>query len=408
MKLPKFVRQNLLLKMTSLNAGVISIRLAISFVIQRLLAETVGEAGISKIGQLRNLLQMLGSLSSVGVFSGIVKYVSEHQADKEKLQKLFSTAFVFVTLGSFVGAGTLLLFSGPISERLFTTRDYAYIIKIVALLLPAVAVYRIFNGVINGLSRYKKLAKIDLVGYLFSSALLLYCMFTYNIEGVLVAIAVVPVFQICVLLFIFTKTLRGYVQFSKLRFKVPMAKGLLAFSLMSFFSTILLNYIEIDVRTMIINKVTESTAGIWTAMTNISKNYMVFSSAIFSLYVLPKFAGIHSKQGFVNELLNIYKTLLPIFALGMVLIYIFRDLVIALIYPDFTAMGPLFKWQLAGDFIRLMSVVLAHQFLAKKLVRNFIFTEVLSLALFYGMAYYLTDIFGVEGVVMAHFFRYII
>jgi len=50
--------------MTSLNAIVIGIRLIISLFIQRLLHELVGEAGIAKIGSLRNLLQMLTSLGT--------------------------------------------------------------------------------------------------------------------------------------------------------------------------------------------------------------------------------------------------------------------------------------------------------------------------------------------------------
>ena len=133
---------------------------------------------------------------------------------------------------------------------------------------------------------------------------------------------------------------------------------------------------------------------------------MVFSSSIFSLYVLPKFAGIYTKHDFKNELFSIYKTLLPLFGIGMVLIYIFRDLLIQLIYPDFTEMSPLFKWQLMGDFIRLAALVLMNQFLAKKLVRSFIFSEIVSLGLFYVLARFLVDIYGIEGVVMAHFARY--
>ena len=135
---------------------------------------------------------------------------------------------------------------------------------------------------------------------------------------------------------------------------------------------------------------------------------MVFSGAIFTLYVIPKFSTIYSKKEFVGEVMNIYKTLLPLFAIGMLLIYFFRQLFINYIFVDYQEMGPLFKWQLAGDFIRLVALVLAHQFFAKKLVRNFIFTEMLSLALFYLFANYLSGIYGVEGVVMAHFFRYII
>ncbi len=95
--------------MTSLNAVVISIRLFVSLFIQRLLAEMVGEVGIAKIGQLRNLMQLLTSITSGGIFNGIVKYVSEHKEDKKQLQKLFSTAFVFSVIGIVLSSLTLFL-----------------------------------------------------------------------------------------------------------------------------------------------------------------------------------------------------------------------------------------------------------------------------------------------------------
>ena len=95
MKIPKVLRENLLLKMTSLNAAVISIRLVISLFIQRFLAELVGEEGISKIGQLRNFTVLLTATSTGGIFNGVTKYVSEFKNDQEQLQKMFSTAFVF-------------------------------------------------------------------------------------------------------------------------------------------------------------------------------------------------------------------------------------------------------------------------------------------------------------------------
>ena len=149
-------------------------------------------------------------------------------------------------------------------------------------------------------------------------------------------------------------------------------------------------------------------AGYWTAMNFISKNYMAFSSAIFTLYVIPKFSRIYDRNGFLKEVINIYKTLLPLFGLGMLLIYIFRDFIINIIYPNFVGLEPLFKWQLMGDFIRLASLVIAHQFLAKKLVKSFIFTELISLGLFFVFSKYLVDVYGATGVVMAHFYRFIV
>jgi PST family polysaccharide transporter len=394
--------------MTTLNAIVISIRLVVSLFIQRLLAELVGESGIAKIGQLRNVNQLLTSVSSGGVFNGIVKYVSEYKEDKEQLQKLFSTTTVFTLIGTVVSSSVLLIGATGISNYLFGSDEFIYLIQLIAVIVPFISLYRVFNGVVNGLSMYKKFAKIDLISYLLSAGLLIYFLIEFNLHGALIAIVITPLIQLSILLIIFFKTLKDYVRFKKLNFRTPMLKGLLAFSLMSFFSTVLLNFVEIDIRTMITNRITEDDAGIWTAMTNISKNYMVFSISIFSLYVLPKFASIHTRIGFVKELLSIYKTLLPIFGLGMILVYFLRDYVIMIIYPDFLGMEPLFKWQLLGDFVRLASLVLMHQFLAKKLVRSFIFSELLSLGMFYILSQILVGNYGVEGVVMAHFFRYVV
>jgi PST family polysaccharide transporter len=394
--------------MTSLNAVVISIRLIIGLFIQRLMAELLGEVGYAKTGQLRSLIQMLTSISSFVIFNGVVKYVSEYKEDQEQLQKLFSTAFVFIAFGSMASGMVLFFGSDYISEYLFTTAEFSYIIKLLALFVPFIAMQRIFNGVVNGLSSYKKFAKIELSAYLLSAIVMVVLLYLKNIDGALLAIAITPTIQFFVLLFIFVKVLKEYVHFSKLSFKIPMAKELLAFSIMSFVSTLLLGYIEIDIRNMITRRITEADSGIWTAMTTLSQNYMVFSGAIFTLYVIPKFATIYTQKDFQVEVVSIYKTLLPLFAVGMLIVFLLRDLIIDVIFPGFNEMEPLFKWQLLGDFVRLASLVLAHQFFAKKMVRNFIFSELLSLALFYGLAHYLTRSYGLEGVVLAHFIRYII
>ncbi len=394
--------------MTSLNSGVILVRLFIGFFIQRELTQLLPSGDYAKVGSLRNLMQILTSITSLGIFNGIVKYVSEHKEDKQQLQKLFSTAFVFTLFASLTTFFVLFFFSDAISDFFFFSKEYAFIIKIIAVMAPFIAVQRVFNGVVNGLSKYKSFSKIELTAYLFSAVLTLFGLYKYNLEGVLIAIAIIPLVQVLVMLVIFIKVLREYVQFSKLKFATPLAKSLLAFSLMSFVSTILLNFLETDIRGMIADKIGNSDADIWTAITILSKNYMVFSGAIFTLYVIPKFSTIYSKKEFVREVKNIYKTLLPLFAIGMLLIYFFRQLFINYIFVDYQGMNPLFKWQLSGDFIRLVALVLAHQFFAKKMVRNFIFTEILSLTLFYLFANYLSGIYGVEGVVMAHFFRYII
>ena len=194
--------------MTSLNAGVISIRLFVSLFIQRLLAQWVGEVGIAQIGSLRNLIQMLTSITSLGTFNGVIKYLAEYKEDKAQLQKLFSTTWVFVILGSIGSALVLFLSADFLSERLFYDTTFAYVIKFVAVMVPFIAVQRVFHGVVNGLSAYKNFAKIDLIAYLMTAVLMIFCLLQFNVDGALIAIALTPIIQIAVLLFIFLKVLK--------------------------------------------------------------------------------------------------------------------------------------------------------------------------------------------------------
>lgn len=408
MKLPKRIKENIILKITSLNAVVITIRLIVSVFVQRLLAIMVGEAGIASIGQVRNLMVMLTSTSTLGIFNGIVKYVAQHKENKPELTKLFSTATAFLILGSFISAIVLFFGADYFSKYLFNSSGFVYVFKVLAVIMPFIAVNRAVNAIVNGFSDYKKYAKIELIGYLLATVALLVGLYTSNLDGVIIAIAFAPIIQLIVVGFVFGKTLKTHVSFSSLKLNLVYKNKLLAYTLMSFVSAFLLNYIEINIRTKVANDISVNEAGYWTAMSFISKNYMVFASGLFTLYVIPKFANIYTKTAFKQEVFSIYKTILPIFGLGMVLVYLFRNLIIEIIYPNFTGMEPLFKWQLLGDFVRLCALVLAHQFLAKRLVKSFIITEIMSLALFYILTVVFMKYYKTEGVVIAHLVRYII
>ena len=277
-----------------------------------------------------------------------------------------------------------------------------------AIIVPFIAFSRIISGVVSGLSDYKKYAKIELISYLLASLVLVIGLYSYNLDGVIIAIAIAPIIQLVTLILIFGKTLNRYVKFKNFKLNLGYRNSLLAFTLMSFVSAFLINFIELEIRTIVTEDININEAGYWTAINFISKNYMVFATGLFTLYVLPRFASIYNRTDFNKEVINIYKTILPIFFAGMVLVYLLRNYIIELIYPNFLGMEPLFKWQLLGDFIRLCALVLAYQFLAKKLVKSFVITELISLVLFYVLTKIFIDTYGTEGVVIAHFVRYII
>ena len=410
MKLPAFIKDNLLLKITSLNSIAISIRMVLAFLSQKILAVTLGPEGVAVLGNIRNIIPMLESFSTFGVFNGIVKYVAEFKEDKQELHKLLSTTTVYVIFASFTSF--LILFFGAeyLNELLFIGKyDLVFIFKLLSIAVPFIALNRVFNGIMNGLSAYKKFVKLNLLGYTLSVVFVLTALYFNNLEGALFAIALSPILQFAVLVYFYYKIFKDYINFKELNFKIPYKNKLFAFTVMSLVATFLGGFIDIKLRTHLMKDISDIDAGNWTGMTNISKQYLMFSSAILTLYVIPKFATINNSKLFRKEIFNIYKILLPLFAIGMIAIYFTREWVILIAKSkEFLGMMPLFKWQLLGDFVKIMSIVIAHQFLAKRMVVQFIVSELISLALFYGFANYFLKTLGAEGVVLAHFLRYVL
>lgn len=407
MKLPSFLNNNLILKITSLNSLVVGARLIISLLVQNLLAYYTGQAGIAKVGQIRNISNILMSVSSLGVFNGVVKYVSEYKNNQQGLQKLFSTVFVLSTIATLTLSLVMYFSANMLSQWLFFTEAYAIVFKVLAVAAPFIAMNRIFNGVISGISAYKIHAKIEIIWYTLASLLLLVSLYYYNIGGVLLAIAVTPIVQFFVLIFIFGNTLREYIIFKKLSFKTPLLKALLGFTLMSFVGTVFLNFIEIELRTLISDRISENEAGVWTAMSSISKIYMQFLVLIFPIYILPNYAKISSLALFKKQVKEIYTTLLPLVFVGMLAVYLCKNQIIEIIYTDaFLSMTPLFKWQILADFTRFLAVVLAYYFISKNAFGYFILTELISLVFYFIFAKVLISDYGTEGVVVANLLRY--
>lgn len=410
MKLPAVIKDNLLLKITSLNSIGMSIRMVLAFLSQKIIAVTLGPEGVAVLGNLRNIIPMIESFSTLGMFNGIVKYVAEYKEDKKELHKLFSTTTVYLISASFVSF--LILFFGAdyLNELLFVGKyEFAFVFKILSVTVPFIALNRVFNGIMNGLSAYKEFVKLNLISYAISVITVLIALYLNNLEGALFAIAISPMLQFSILFYFYFKILKNYVKFKSLNFKVPYKNKLFSFTIMSLVTTFLGGFIDIKLRTHLMKNISDIDAGNWTGMTNISKQYLMFSSAILTLYVIPKFATINNSKLFRKEIVSIYKVLLPLFAVGMITIYFTREWVILIAKSkEFLGMMPLFKWQLLGDFVKIMSIVIAHQFLAKRMVMQFIISELISLVLFYGLASYFLETLGAEGVVLAHFLRYLL
>ena len=399
-----------MLKVTSANTLLVVVRMVFSLVSQKVLAILVGAEGIALVGSLKNVVSFVEQFSILGTSNGLIKYISEHKTDKKQLSHLFSTVFVFSAIAAVVSFVILFFWSDTMSSIVFgADQDYGYIFKILAFLLPFMGINGILYALLNGLSAYKLFSKIGLILVVLSAVLIVGLTYKYGLAGSLIAISIMPPLQFIVYAMFSSKTYLHFIDFKRLSLELSFKNQLLTYSLMTLVVIFAINVNDIAIRHLIEQKVSIAEAGYWTAMNSVSRVYMQFTAAIFPLYIIPVYAKITNSLAFRKEVVKVYKMLLPLLVVGMVAVYILRDFIIEALYTSaFLEMSSLFKWQLLGDLVKFIAIVLSYQFIAKKQIGYFVLTEVLSVLLFYGLSVYFIDIYGTDGVVIAHFIRYIL
>jgi len=377
---------------------------------QKILAIFIGAEGIALVGNFRNLINFLEQFSVFGTFNGIVKYISEFRDNKSELNNICSTVLGFAALSAIMSFLILFFSSDLLNEFIFGSgNNYAYIFKILAFFIPFMGLNAILNGVVNGLSEYKIYTKVMIGTIVLSSILIVLLTIQYNFKGVIVAICITPILQLITFIIFYRKKYLEKFSPLELSFKMIYKNKLLSYSLMTLVVIILINGGDIIVRNLIKETIGIREAGHWTAMTSVSKIYMQFTASLFPLYILPKYSAIKSNVAFRKEVINIYKGLLPIFILGLALVFMLKKTIIQILYTDdFLEMSKLFKYQQLGDLIKLCALIVSYQFLAKRQIAYFLITESLSVVLFVVFSGYLINIYGTEGVVLAHFIRYLI
>lgn len=408
MQIKEFIKGNLIFKVTSTNAVVVVVRMFCSLISQKILAIYIGAEGIALVGNFKNVTNFLEQFSIFGAFNGLVKYISEFKNNKEELSKITSTALIFTFIASLISFIALFFGADLLNDFIFGPEyDFRLLFKILAVMVPFFGLSGILNGFLNGNSDYKIYARANILAVTISTILIIWLTLSNNLMGALLAISLVPLIQFIGLISFAFKRYKGY--FKNLLIKASYKHQLLSYTFMTLVVVLLINWVDVLVRNLIQDTIGGQDAGYWTAMTSISKTYMQFSATIFPLYILPKYSKMTSSLEFRKEVVNIYKLLIPLFAVGMLLVFLFKTWVIQILYTDeFLPMSNLFKWQLLGDLTKLAALIVSYKFLAKREIGYFIFTEVLSVALFFGFSKYFIVTYGTEGIVIAHFLRYLV
>ncbi len=409
-KLIDYINSKVLVKVAWLNSAAVLTKITAGFLTTKFVAIFIGAEGLALIGNLRSFFTAIQTMATLGLYNGVVKHIGEYKNDAVKLSKTVSTTYYFGFLATTLISILCYFNAETINVLLFSVQyDFAYVIRIMALAIPFYALNMFCFSIMNGFSKYRILLIINIIGQTMGLLVTLLLIWQDNIDGALISVVVSPslIFLITLVGILNRRNLMNQIKVTNIDFK--WIKKLAPFTLMAIVSGIALPAVMIAIRSYIIDVEGMKDAGYWEAMNRISTYYLMFVNSIMTLYFLPRFAEIDSVKEFRKEVFSFYKNITPIFGLGLLLIYFLKPFVVAIFLThEFEAVQSLFGWQLWGDFIKILSVVIAYQFIAKKMYWHFILTELFLVGITYFMSIYLIDIYGVVGANMAHFLSYVV
>ena len=407
-KIKDYINTSLLLKIASINSVSIGTRILSGFITSKFIALYIGPSGLALVGNLRDFFSTLQTFSTLGFYNGIVKYVAEFKKDVFKLSQIITTVSYSVLVSALIVSVCCFFGADGINEMLFTDgNDYAYIIRVIAVALPFYAVNSILLAYLNGLSKFKQIVLIQISGHIFGTLLTVFLIYNHQIDGALLAVVLSEMLLFLITLLTIRKKI-GFFSLIKFElFDINQVKNLGSFSLMSLFTALVAPMVMLAIRNHIMDTQTIDEAGYWEAMNRLSRYYLMFVTSLLTLYVLPRFSEIQTQKGFRLEILKVFKTILPLFAVLLMLTYFLRHHIIFLVFSkDFAPVERLFFWQLIGDFIKVVSVIIATQLLAKRMLWQYLITEALSFATLYVTSLFLIGKYGVVGATMAHVVNY--
>ena len=92
-KLIDYINKNVLIKVASLNSTSVLIKIIAGILTSKAIAIFIGAEGLALIGNLRNFLSSVQSISILGLYNGVVKYIAEFKKNTVELSKTISTVF---------------------------------------------------------------------------------------------------------------------------------------------------------------------------------------------------------------------------------------------------------------------------------------------------------------------------
>ncbi|MCU4365021.1 MULTISPECIES: O-antigen translocase [Acinetobacter] len=396
-----------LFRTSVLNGVAVLIKTITMFVLNKILAVYLGPTGYAAIGQFQNFIQMVTTFAGSAINTAVVKYTAEYHEDETKQRAVWKTAGSIVFLFSFIFAVLILIFQKQLALYIFQSLKYQTIFIWFAVFLIFFNFNTLFLAILNGKKEILKLVLANIAGSLFALVITGVLAIKLQLYGALIALSIYQSIAFIVTLILCHRA--DWFEFSSLLGKIDLGitKKFASFILMALVSAICVPLSQMLIRAYLTQEFSLAYAGYWEAMIRLSTVYLLLVTTTLGVYYLPRLSELNAIDEIKKEVYLGYKFIFPLAVVGGICVFILRDWIINLLFsPSFAPMQDLFLWQMMGDALKIGSWILAYLMLSKAMTKLYICTEIIFTVSLIALTYICTQVFGFEGVSIAHLINY--
>lgn len=404
----RFIKADIV-KVFSLTSISTLVKMCTGLISVKVVASIIGPAGVALVGQLNNFATIMMSFASGGINNGITKYVAEYKEDNSYIAKLLSNALKITALCSLLCSLFLIILHRQLSEMIMLTPEYGYIFIVFGFTIFMYAINNMLISIINGFKEFKRYVYVNIANSILGVSFTVALVLCWQLNGALIAAVTFQSIMIFITLFMLRKV--PWLRWSNFKEKLSkaIASRYFRFTLMTLTSALTVPVVQMILRGYVMKEISPVEAGWWEGMNRISNMYLMVITSSFSVYYLPRLSEIKDRLELRHEIFKAYKAIIPLLLAGFAIIYLLRFFIIRLLFtPEFMPMSQLFAWQMAGDFFKICSWLLAFLMIAKAMTRKFITTEILFSATWLALGLLFVRSTGVVGLCQAYLINYIL
>ncbi|MBS97270.1 MAG: O-antigen flippase [Oceanospirillaceae bacterium] len=398
-----------LIKTSFLNAVAVFVKMLTLLLLSKVLAVYVGPSGYATLGQFQNAIQIITTLINGSISTGVVKYTSEYRNDEKKQQAVWRTAGTISIVFAVLLGVIVTTFDDYLSVLFLNNSEFKSIFTWLSLTLIFFFLNTLLLAILNGKKKIRKYVTANILGSIFSLIITTIIAINFGIYGALVSITVYQSFNFFITLFIINKSKWFNIKYIFGRIDKDIAKKLSKYAVMAGVSSVCIPISHIFIRAHLGETLSWEAAGYWEAMWRLSAAYLMLVTSTLSVYYLPKLSELEKIDDIWCEVRQCYKIIFPITVICSISIYIYRDLIVNLLFSsEFSEMKTLFFWQLTGDTLKIGSWIVSYIMLGRAMVKTFVISEVMFSFSFVLLTKLFTNHFGLEGAAAAHALNYLI